>query len=477
MKKTLFFFIIYLLTFQLSAQWAKAILKNNQYRIGAGAFVSSDSTLPFFLQANQYGEVPYESQFLQFRSSFLHEYDSLFNKSGKLKKFNWGYGANLVANVGKVNQLILSEAYVKARLGAFEVYGGRRKEIFGLVDTTMTSGSYIWSGNALPLPKLQISIPNYAPILKNGLISIKGGFAHGWFDNRRLYTRDLKLHQKWFYAKLGKPSWKMAFYGGFNHQVQWGGYSPFFTVDGKLPDGFRNYLHVVMGTRGAITGVPETLDFDANRIGNHLGSIDFGLELASHAGKWFLYRQSFYDDGSLFYLNNISDGLLGLSFEIRRLRSFSFIPKKILFEFFDSSNQGGRAFLLIKDPKNPEPIPNELRGSDHYFNNAQIRDGWVNNNRTLGTPFIQIPNELNRLGNNRVGYYHFQSNWKLKTSLISLRYIILNNWGTYTQPLEQRQQMFSLKFNFPLKESFVELETNYQNGGNLGTKLYFKKRL
>ncbi|MFY7910742.1 MAG: hypothetical protein ACOVO2_14345, partial [Emticicia sp.] len=169
------------LIFFINVSRSQSLTSNIKYQLETGTYLSSSGTTPFWLRSNQYGIVPLESQFATFRGSAHKEYDSTRNINQKLKKIGVGYGAWAVANVGKVNQLLLPEAYIKARYGVFEFYGGRRREIVGLVDTTLTSGSYIWSGNALPLPKLQISIPNYVSIIGKGLISIKGAYAHGWF--------------------------------------------------------------------------------------------------------------------------------------------------------------------------------------------------------------------------------------------------------------------------------------------------------
>jgi hypothetical protein len=447
------FYLLIVLPSTSIAQFGKEILKNNQYQIGLGAYIATSPQLPFWLHANQYGEIPFESQFFQFFGNIKHDYDSLYNIEGKLKKFNWGYGARAVANVGKVNQLILSEGYAKVRYGAFEFYAGRRKEIFGIVDTLLTSGSYIWSGNALPLPKLQLSIPNYIPLLKNGLISMKGGYAHGWFDNRRLYTSNIKLHQKWLYFKFGKPPWRLNFYAGGNHEVQWGGYSPFYTVDGKLPDGLKNYFYVVMGTRGAIKDTPETGNVEANRIGNHLGSIDLGLTFRINKINGLLYRQSFYDDGSLFFLNNVSDGLMGLSLEFKKTYA-NFSVKKILFEYFDSSSQGGQAFLLYT--KN-NPAPNELRGSDQYFSNAQIRDGWVNNNRTIGTPFISVQNELMNSNSNRIKFFNFSTHLSIKNYQINFKQTFVEDLGTYSDPIDMQNILSLVSVRRPFAAGTISL--------------------
>ncbi|WP_373511125.1 hypothetical protein [Persicitalea sp.] len=109
------------------------------------------------------------------------------------------------------------------RYGAFELYAGHRREIVGLVDTTLTAGSYIWSGNALPVPKVQLSIPDYTPVLfKNKILAVKGQYSHGWFGSGDS-TRNYYLHQTALYVRLGKPSWRFRMHGGFNPPGPMGG--------------------------------------------------------------------------------------------------------------------------------------------------------------------------------------------------------------------------------------------------------------
>ncbi|MDZ7898017.1 MAG: capsule assembly Wzi family protein [Arcicella sp.] len=129
-----------------------------KYTAEVGTYISTDGSTPFWLRANQYGTVPLTSPIVTLRGSISSDYKKAITKEDqyKLSKFDWGYGLNIVGNVGKENQFLIPEAYIKAKVGAFEIYAGRRKEIFGLVDSTLSSGSYIWSGNALPMPKIQI---------------------------------------------------------------------------------------------------------------------------------------------------------------------------------------------------------------------------------------------------------------------------------------------------------------------------------
>ncbi len=343
--------------------FSQSIFSNTKCQLETGTYLSTSGVTPFWLRSNQYGIVPLQPPILTFRSSVHKEYDSTRNDNQKLKKFGYGYVFQGVANIGKQNALLLPEAYLKVRYGAFEFYGGRRREIMGLVDTTLTSGSYIWSGNALPMPKIQISIPNYTSIIGHGLVSVKGNYAHGWFNNDRPITKYVKLHQKSFYARLGKDNWRIRMYVGINHNVQWGGESPFYSINGKLPDGFRNYLFAVTGKRNPYDQSAEV--FDSNRIGNHLGTIDVGMDMKLANLDLLLYRQNIYEDGSLFHLNNIADGLNGLSITFKNSQYI----KKVGFEYLNTTSQGGSVFVFFDNP------PQELRGADSYFNNAQFTDG------------------------------------------------------------------------------------------------------
>ncbi|MFT6202507.1 MAG: hypothetical protein ACI9V1_000431 [Spirosomataceae bacterium] len=449
--------------------------------VEVGTFLSTSGQNPFWLRSNQYGIMPLESQGITVRARIGTEQSSLnpsnrFSRKDSLdrslnwKGFKFDYAVEAVINVGQVGQFLLPEAYAAVKWKVFELYVGRRREIVGLVDTTLTSGSYIWSGNALPMPKIQLSIPEFTPILGKGLVSIKGAYAHGWFDNDRPFTSNVKLHQKWLYGRLGRPDWKAKFYGGFNHQAQWGGNSPFFTVNGKLPDGFKNYLYVVSGKRGAIRGVIETKSFDANRVGNHLGSIDLGMSIVLNRTTLFIYRQSFYEDGSLFFLNNITDGLTGVSIKLQN----PYISK-VTFEYLDTRSQGGNTFLLFSNDNSQ--IPDELRGSDSYFSNGQFVEGYTYKNRIIGTPFIQKESLNWRSGqyrsdlfqeNNRVKLVNIAFNGEISSYQYSTHLSFSNNLGTYNSPINKTQfsgllnlgkQIKLSKFN-PLLRASLAVDSN-----------------
>ncbi len=420
-----------------------------------GGLLSSGSRTPFWLQTNQFGTVPRTGDALTVRGGgakvwnlgqkdALKEWRIKHSNNNTIPRWQAEVGAEVVANLGSTSQFLLPQAYGAIRYGNWELFAGRRKQWFGLADSTLGTGSYAWSGNALPIPRIQIGLRQFTAVpFTNGWMSVLGSYSDGWFENNRPVTSQLKLHQKQLYGKLGRPDGKLQVYAGFNHQVQWGGRSPYETVNGQMPKGFDNYVSMVFG-RSGVTGPAAFFD-STNRVGNHLGSIDFAFEVKGKNANWFFYRQNIYEDGSLYYLSNISDGLNGL--RIRRNNTDNkngFVIREIVVEGLYTKSQGGPSFIINKDKK---------RGRDNYFNNAQVRDGWSYFDRTIGTPFItptsdtnwKFPNYADAFtSNNRVWVLHADLNgFFLKRYEWSTKLSLSSNNGVYDLPFARTVYQFS----------------------------------
>lgn len=359
-----------------------------------GGLATGDRT-PFWLQTNQFGTVPRSGSALLMRGGAQHSW--LLSQPDSLKQWRtsrgtlsperaWRLeaGAEVVANVGSSAQsVLLPQAYGALRYGNWELRVGRRKQWIGLADSTLGIGSYAWSGNALPIPKIQLGLTRFTAVpFTRGWVSVLGFYSDGWFEKGRPVTSELKLHQKQLYGRIGKPSGKFKLYGGFNHQVQWGGKSPYLTVDGQMPKGLNNYFRMVFGRPG-VDQVATNFD-STNRVGNHLGSIDVAFEIDGKRANWFFYRQNLYEDGSLYYLSSIADGLNGLRIRRKNVNRQGFTIREIVVEGMYTKGQGGPSFIIDQNFK---------RGKDNYFNNAQVRDGWSYHDRTIGTPFIPPTSE------------------------------------------------------------------------------------
>ena len=409
--------------------------RTTRVQVETGAYLSHKGlsqgrSLPFWFQTNQYGVVPTGPAAGVLQGSIHTGYRTVAKTSG-FDNLDFGYGLDVVLNsTGRDWQLLVPEAYIKMRLGPFELYGGRRREVVGLMDTLLTSGSYTWSGNALPIPKLELSIPDYWPA--RSFVGIKASYSHGYFENSRPYSSDVRLHQKSLYVRLGKSGSLLRLYGGINHQVQWAGKSPFLSSDGKLPSSPEAYFYVITAKSVAGDSLRFGNSFDGgNRVGNHLGSLDGAFEVTFDSSSLLLYRQSVYEDGSLFHLANLADGLNGISWQHRSRRSTGASLQRLTLEYLHTMSQGGSVFLDQA----------RYRGRDNYFNHGQYRDGWSYFGRTVGTPFI-TPNADLKDGlppaggvftsNNRVQAWHLGAAGRFSTAVSFLGKVSYSrNAGTY----------------------------------------------
>jgi hypothetical protein len=268
---------------------------------------------------------------------------------------------------------------------------GRERQIISIVDTTLSSGSYSWSGNTLPVPMVRLGLSEYLPFgfLKN-FFSIKGSFAHGWFWDT--YIQKSYLHQKTFYGRLGKPEGKMHLQMGIAHHVMWGGEADYLinnpvAVNGKLTSTFHNYVAgVVLAKIPKEKANSQITTFDGvNRIGNHVGHYDLAFDWRIKKTKFMLYKQHPFEDASGLEFQNLPDGLYGLSVRRNSLSSSFFTLKGLTLEFLYTKNQTGDNFTIPGS---------RFTGGDNYFNHQQYIEGWSYKGNGLGTPFIPTKYEV-----------------------------------------------------------------------------------
>jgi len=453
-----------------------------RYEAEVGAFAATAGTTPFWQRSNTYGTIPLENPFAYMRVGLSQEYDSTRRSQGKAKSWAWAYGISLHLNQGKQTQILLPEAYTKIRWKALEAYIGRRKEIMGLVDSSLSSGSYIWSGNALPMPKIQISIPNYVSVLGHGLLAIKGNFAHAWFGKQK-YVEGYYLHQKSLYGRIGREHAPFQFFAGINHQVQWGG-RQVNNPENEFAKGWYAYLYSFLPLKYVSTKAVNQLTIGdlENRVGNQLGSLDIAFKIKTSQKSIFIYRQNIYEQGgALLRLANIQDGLTGLSIENNKPKNSLFV-KKILFEYFYSKNQGTNPILFTRQ------IGWEL---ENYFTHFQYQDGWSYQSKTIGTPFITNTNETlavfpennQFINNNRIEAFYLGIDLVLNpnTFLVLRNSFSLNSGKRFLDFYETYQQFSgNVKLNHLLPHSrYISLQVGYDKGkiypNNLGISIAFKK--
>lgn len=350
-----------------------------RFFVEAGGVAATAQRTPFWLRANQFGTVPLENPFAFVKTG------GQVTLGANPRKVQLHLQGEVVANAGRSSSFILPVASASFRYRRFEAYVGRKKEFFGLGDTLLTSGSYAWSGNALPLPKVQIGTRGFVPLgFTKGLFAVHAMMAHGWFINADSVKNSF-LHQKAVYLRLGKPHWKVHFYGGVHHLAQWGGQwrnpvkGSYLTLEnGKLPSSFNDFFSIFTASESQNSSV--SVQDARNRVGNHLGSIDLSASVLFKNSEWLLYFQHPYEDKSGAAFINKMDGLYGLHWKNMKSKlQSSFKLQEFTIELLNTMNQSGFQ----------AEIGRRLHeGADDYFTNYQYPEGWAYDNRIVGTPFI-----------------------------------------------------------------------------------------
>jgi hypothetical protein len=451
-----------LFLFLLSITYLEGQNVNFSYNIGTSVSAISPGRIPFWLRSNQFGSIPLDRGSLSFFGSFNKEY----NKS-KPRILDWGLATEERLNVGYKFQAILIEGYGKLKISIFEIKAGRSKEIVGLCDTVLSSGSWALSGNALGLPQVKVSIPQYYTLPFLGrLFAFQGSFSHGWFGEVPvsgfsnapfLYTY---LHHLSLYGKFGKEQWRLKLFGGLNHQTQWGSEKKIFGESFPLSV-LKSYLYAVVGK-----------SLYGSRMGNSVGSIDLGLEYNFNNIKIFAYRQNFYDAGALYYLANILDGLNGLSIENLNYSDRKVQWRKMLVEVLFSKDQAGEPWSKYTPS-----------GDEDYYNHGLYKEGWSYKSLGLGNPFITprasirsgFPSSANQYFiNNRVALIHFGFQGSVNEWFFTLKSSYSLNYGTYATSKEYStgNNIFGEKKQF---SAYLDVSKKLKNNMRLSLSGAFDK--
>ncbi|RKD91994.1 capsule assembly Wzi family protein [Mangrovibacterium diazotrophicum] len=402
--------------------------KNYGAFIQTGVILTTDSLVPFWMRSRQYGSIPLDG----FSGSVLAGAHKEYNKNRK-QLLDWAAGFEGRFNVNESkNEVLLIEGYVKGRISMFEIKGGRFKDFTGLVDSTLSSGAFSLSGNALGIPKVEIGFPEYWDIpFTRKLIAVKGNLSYGWFGKN--YYRNWKYyfytetyyHQTSFYGRLGKPNWKVKLYGGINHQAIWGGEDEAYN-SWDLSQ-WETFKYVFIGKTYRKKNIPAT------KIGNHVGSIDQALTYDTKKLSFFLYHQFFYEAGAIATFANAKDGLWGLSVKNKVPNSNTvFTWNKILFEFLYSKSQGGE----------PDSKPRNS-GFEDYYDNPYYVSGWTYQGENLGNPFFtqvkyardELPepkSTFQSFSNNRLMLFHLASEFSISGFYCKTLLSYSMNYGNYT---------------------------------------------
>ena len=432
-KKTFAFWVIALIS---SCAFSQE-LKTPDYSFETGASFTAGKQTPYWLLSNQYGLLT-PNKFNGWIKAGVHTQLSK-------KKIDYDYRLELVNRYGNKNELYVNQAYVRLKLYFVNIQAGSIEETFGNQDSILSSGGLMWSGNARPMPKISIMVPNYTKIpFTFGLLEFKGGISHGWFGNEPLVNKTW-LHHKFGYIQFGGKL-PVHIHYGFHHFAQWGGK----TEDGvQLPNTWDDFAKVFFAKAGG-SGAPGPDSL--NSLGNHIGSRNFGLDVDLHNYKLGVYWQTIFEDGSGKAYRNIRDGLWGFYLHSKEKNKFI---NGFVYEFINTTDQSGPAheFWILDGVQYTYPIPGGVfyqpGGNDDYFNNVIYQFGWTYKNMTIGTPFITSPiipfeGTGEYIRNNKVTGHHLGIEGIIKDISYKIFYSYYLNFGTNSVPFSPNRHQHSV---------------------------------
>jgi hypothetical protein len=268
------------------------------------------------------------------------------------------------------------------------------------------------------------------------------------------------------YGRIGKPEWKLKIYAGLNHQVMWGGEQSIFGDAFNLSP-FQTFMYVTVGKTYGNDSIPYS------KIGNHIGSIDQAFSYSFKSAEVLFYHQFFYDVGGFYHLNNIKDGLWGLSITNKNKNPKLVNWQKFLVELMFTKSQGGELTSKISPS-----------GDEDYYNNYLYPGGWTFNGENIGNNFItnkkylrkELPAQFHEyMGNNRIFLLHvgFEGNLKLWNLISKISYS--RNYGTYaTSPIGnttgKKRTVFPGPYFSPVNQfsAYLEASRRLKKGYSIG---------
>ncbi|GHV09700.1 hypothetical protein FACS1894162_0850 [Bacteroidia bacterium] len=414
-----------------------------------GSAASGEHT-PFWMVNHNWGVTALEADNFYVRGGVFH--DQTLNKD-----WSWAAGIDFVGGSSSpYGKVWVQQLYGRLNWKIWRLDMGSKEDYTSLLHSQLSSGDFVNSNNARPVPQVKISMPEFllVPYTK-GIFFIKGDFSAGklldgqWMEDRALpanqsYVKDIFTHNKSVDFRFGniEKQHKQQFTLRVAHAAQWGGTLYPFTYQGqyepqKQPHGISDFLRVVIAKEGSSNSSwTDAAYVSGSQWGAYTFRYDYKLKNDNRLG---LYIHHFFDDGSGMAFSNYSDNLTGLEF---RSKKKSLLSAAVL-EYIHTRTQTGPIHF---NPKLSAELKGETRdissvspGNDNYYNNVDYVPGPSYFGKSTGTPLFLSPEY------NTDGTINFKGtrivSWHLGLEgyvLPQLQYRVLlttgKNWGRYYRP-------------------------------------------
>ncbi|MFT3737459.1 MAG: capsule assembly Wzi family protein [Breznakibacter sp.] len=445
-----------------------------QVEIKSAAVASTGPLTSMWLTANQWG------MYREGAMVYAKVSDTLY----RAKDFHLNAGLGGVLNF-PANESFMHEGYLSGKLFFVDFSLGLNAFSPTSIDDGLTSGMFLGSSNARPIPRVSVGIYRFTDVpLTSGWLQVKGGISQGYVDDYPAQSRghqDVFLHEKFAYFRLSH--WKVKPYMGLIHSALFGG------------KGIKTDFWSTFFAQGSekLGGGEAT-----NAAGAHMGLYDFGVDYEFNGWNMKLYLQKPFGDGSGLRLNagNNRDYICGIWLQNG---SGGKIIKGVSAEVIKTTYQSGPGFpdpydAELVDPDNPSvvgvyfwpgsmddpaafmakyypDVPSDgwdkyditawlegkvnhghhFGGRDDYMNNGMYYSGWTYHGRSTGTPLFHTADQVRAYApgwvfrdegtyfvNNRIKGLHVGVEGQLCTIEYRLKMTYTKNYGSYSREYEGR---------------------------------------
>ena len=471
MSKKLYTLLIYILSY-ITAQ-AQNLTDSLTYHLDIQTSNASGIT-PLWLNANKHG-----LSSLRTDNSYVRVALERTSASDPNRKWELGYGIDLVKAQHFTSDFILQQAYIEGRWLKGTLTIGSKEYPMELKNQRLSSGSQTFGINARPIPQVRIALPEYwtLPFAK-GWFQIKGSVSFGWLtdnswqrdftDCKSNYTQNTLMHTKAGYMRIGKDNRPLSVELGLEMAVNFGGTSYKRNPDGSMIS-FKNGSGIDSYWKAFIPGGSDVNETDyRNVMGNQLGSWVMRINYDTKNWTARLYGEKFFEDHSSmfmldydgygsgdqwdervksrYYVYDLKDMMVGLELNLKHFKPV----RNIVFEYLYTKYQSGP---LYHD--HTPSISDHVSGLDDFYNHS-LFSGWQHWGQVIGNPLYRSPiyntDGTIKVQDNRFVAWHAGIDG---TILSGLDYRVLasiqQGLGTYSMPYVRPQY----------NRSYL-LEVNYQ---------------
>lgn len=454
------------------------------YKVEMQSAYSNDKT-PLWLNANRHGASSLESSNGYLRTAAIRNLS--YDKS---RKFDLGYGLDVIAPYNYTSNFVLQQAFIEGRWLNGVLSVGSKEYPMELKNNRLSSGSQTLGINARPVPQVRLALPEYytMPFL-NRWLHIKGHIAFGkttddnwqedFTDKKTKYTSGTLYHSKAGYIKIGKEKAPFSLELGLEMASIFGGdaYRP--NSDGSMQKissgrGLKAFWNALI-PGGADSNERTYKNAEGDQLGSWViranyqnDDIELGVYwdhfFEDHSGMFFLDYNG-YGNGDewdkkkdhKFLLYDMKDMMLGAELKIKHK---AFI-QGVVFEYIYTKYQSGAMFH-----DHTQWIPDHIGGMDEYYNHSMFT-GWQHWGQVIGNPLFRSPiyNEDGTINvdNNRFYAFHLGIDGK-PSDVVSWRLLctVQKGFGTYHKPYTDPHTSFSM-----MAETEITPQSRSLKGWNL----------